>query len=205
MTLNIPPSEKMSVLLVDDDTVITAMIKTNLNQQGYETSIVNSVAEAKKWLSQNIAPDIVILDYNMPESLGIELSPLLNQTNIPFILLTAYSDDHIIHDASQHGAIGYLVKPISTQQLIAAIETAIPKANKITNLEESVSNLQNTLDQKRTVSLACGMIAMHLGTDAESAEKAIRKMARDNNRKLIEVAEDVCSAVNLISTFKTFI
>jgi response regulator NasT len=184
-----------TILLVDDDRLIISTLSVGLRNYGYQVDTAVSVDKAIRWLDSNERPSLVILDVNMPERNGLELAKYLSELdNIPFILLTAYSDQDIISRANEAGAMGYLVKPVHINQLIPAIETALSRANYQKDLFEKKSQLQTALDSDRTLSIAIGIMMVQFQVGRETAIKLLRKHSRMKNIKLHELALVVIKA-----------
>jgi AmiR/NasT family two-component response regulator len=178
-----------SLLLVEDDRLIISTLTTGLKRAGYNVNSAESVTEAESWLDSNERPDLVLLDVHMPDRSGLELTKRLEELHhIPFILLTAHSEQEIIIQATESGAMGYMVKPVDITQLIPAIETAISRANELQDLRVDKKKLQEVLDNDRSVNVAVGIIMDQRGIGREDALNEIRKTARSNHISLITLA-----------------
>lgn len=191
-----------SVLFVDDDRLILSTIKEGLQHAGFLVDTCESVDEAEVWLSQHQRPDLVLLDMHMPKRTGAELAKYLNeQDHIPFLMLTAYGDEETVSLVTNLGAVGYLVKPVSIAQIIPAVQTAIKRAEEIRKLRYNQKMLQVALDGDRSVSVAVGIVMDRHKLNQNDAFELIRKKARSNHLKLIEVAGeiiDACDDLNFI-------
>jgi Response regulator receiver domain. len=125
--MNSTINSKHTLLLVDDERLVLATLAQGLSKAGYAVSTAESVDEAEALLASGERPDLVILDVSMPGRNGLELAERLHSfDHIPFLLLTAYSDQAIVEQAAACGALGYLVKPVDTRQLVPAIEALWP-------------------------------------------------------------------------------
>lgn len=178
-----------SLLLVEDDRLIISTLTTGLKRAGYNVNSAESVTEAESWLDSNERPDLVLLDVHMPDRSGLELTKRLEELNhIPFILLTAHSEQEIIIQATESGAMGYMVKPVDITQLIPAIETAMSRASELQDLRVDKKKLQEVLDNDRLVSVAVGIIMDQRGINREDALNVVRKTARSNQISLTTLA-----------------
>lgn len=123
---------------------------------------------------------------------GIYLARRLRELDhIPFMMLSAYSEQRLIDQASRHGALGYLVKPLDTPQLLPAIEAALSRANELQSLRETRSQLQAALDSERDISVAIGITMMRYRLQRQDAFELLRKTARSERRKLSELASEL--------------
>ena len=189
------PRSKASILLVDDDRLILATMATGLMQAGYAVNTTESVDEAEAWLESNPRPDIAIIDINMPERSGLELPARLNQLDhIPFIFLTARSEPDINIQANALGAMAYLVKPIDSQQLIPAIQTALCRAQDFKHMKSQQQQLQTALDGDRSVSIAIGIIMDQYRINYDDANAMLRNSARSKRLKLIDLATSIVNS-----------
>ena len=131
---------KTTILLIDDDPLITEPLSRSLRQQNYEVLVA---ANGRLGLQTALAqrPDIVILDVMMPEMDGWEVCrELRQQSGVPILMLTALGEeiDRIL--GLELGADDYLTKPFSTRELLArikamlrrvAIDQAVPIAHTL--------------------------------------------------------------------------
>jgi DNA-binding NarL/FixJ family response regulator len=118
--------DEVRVLVVDDHDLFRTGLKTLLEEQG-----VNVVGEAANGqtairLASELAPDVIIMDLNMPGLTGVEttrkLAGIAPLTRV--VVLTISADDDDVMDAVMAGACGYLLKDSSIQELIAGIGAA---------------------------------------------------------------------------------
>ena len=184
-----------NILLVDDDRLVLSTLSRGLIGAGYSVSTAESVDDAEAFLAGGERPDLVILDVNMPGRSGLELVERLRSfDHIPFMLLTAYSDQEIVDRATASGALGYLVKPVDTPQLLPAIKAALARAKDIQGLQASAQQLQGALNSEREISIAIGITMVQYRLGRKAAFELLRKTARSQNRKLVELATDVIGA-----------
>lgn len=184
-----------SLLLVDDDRLILSTLSSGLTRAGYQVSTAESVIEAEDWLNKNEKPDLVILDVRMPDRDGLELADQLSALyRIPFIMLTAHSEQDIFAHANMLGAMGYLVKPVDITQLIPAVETAITRGKEMEGLRGTKQQLQIALDADRSVSVAVGIVMDQNRIGRKEAMEILRNSARNNHFKLTDLASNIINS-----------
>lgn len=118
-----------TILIIEDELVIAENTKL-LIQQFYPDSKVHIAGCAKEMHAtlELIHPDVALLDIRLGDSEnGIVLSETLNKQRIPFIFLTAHGDQQTISTAVKTNPLGYMVKPVSKQDLLANLELAFAK------------------------------------------------------------------------------
>lgn len=188
--------ETKRLLLLDDDRLVLATLGEGLRQAGYRVTTASSVEEAEEVLAAG-GIDLAILDVRMPGLSGIDLAWRLHDANndVPFIFLTAYSDEELVEQASEAGAMGYVVKPADPDRLVPAIEAAFARAADVRKLRETGRQLQTALDADRDVSLAIGILMERRRLGRQDAFELLRGQARTERRKLIDLAREVVLAV----------
>lgn len=196
-----PHSESTSphLLLVEDDRLILSTLANGLRRAGYQVTAADSQDDAEAFLAGGVRPDLAILDVHMPRGDGLQLAQRLREfEQIPFIMLSAYSDAPTVDKATAQGALGYLVKPLDVHQMVPSIEAALVRASELRGLKTTGSQLQNALDTERAVSVAVGitMVQYRLGRDA--AFKLLRDSSRSQRRKLADVANDLIRSIETL-------
>lgn len=147
-----PGVGRRCILTVDDDRILLARLQAGLHQGGYEVLQANSAEKALALLAQR-RPDLALLDISMSGMSGLELARhLREETTIPFMFLSSHEQSDIVRQAAEHGAIGYLVKPVDTRQILPAVEAALTRAGEIRHLRQIGSELASALATGRTMS-----------------------------------------------------
>lgn len=201
--MTIETTEPKRLLLLDDDRLVQATLGEALRLAGYRVVTASSVEEAEEVLAVG-GVDLAILDVRMPGESGIDLARRLHaaDSDVPFIFLTAYSDEELVEQASEAGAMGYVVKPADPDRLVPAIEAAFARAADLRKLRQTGRQLQSALDADRDVSLAIGIMMERRRLGRQDAFELLRGQARTERRKLIELAREVVLAaekLNLVS------
>mgnify|MGYP000377179615 CR=1 FL=1 len=133
----------MKILIVDDETLGLARLKRMLGTLEYTDILEASNAEEALEAVKDTVFDLAFLDINMPRTSGIELAYELryHQENMAIIFQTAYSEHAL--EAFDIGAIGYLVKPFSIDQLKQSIERLKTSVKKDEGLRIMSKNGEN--------------------------------------------------------------
>jgi phosphoserine phosphatase RsbU/P len=143
----------VNILIAEDDPVSSYMLETTLSKWGYSVTIANDGDLALQTLQQKDAPQLVILDWMMPNLDGIELCRKLREDpakqSTYIILLTAKSDKKDVVIGLDMGADDYITKPFDSEELRARVrvgarmvELQNTLANRITQLEEAIANVK---------------------------------------------------------------
>ena len=112
----------------------------------------------------------------------------------PIIILSAHTEPGLGVEAANVGAHAYLVKPFTENQLKPAIELALAAFEKSQQLEEKLHQANEALESRKVVERAKGILMRQTGLDEEAAYLRLQKTARNENRKLAEVAKAIILA-----------
>lgn len=123
----------LQILIVEDEFITQKTISNYLIEIGYEIAgLAMSAKEAKEILDTKTV-NFIILDINIKgEHNGIWLGNYIKENyNLPFIYLTAYSDNETISNALESEPFSYLVKPFQKHDLLTSIEVSVLNYNKL--------------------------------------------------------------------------
>ena len=114
------------ILAVDDVSVFLTTLQTHLHDTPYKLTCVNSGDAAIRFLADH-APDLFILDIDMPDMNGFELAEKIRQVghNAPIIFLTGNTSTEFVQKAFEKGASDFLTKPINKKYLLDRINKYI--------------------------------------------------------------------------------
>lgn len=119
-------SASVSVMLVDDQTLVREGIKSLLQLAGH-IEIMGEASDGIEALDalSGITPDVILMDIRMPRMDGIETLKTLTAEGIaiPVIILTTFDDHELVLSAIRAGARGFLLKDVSLESLVDAIDT----------------------------------------------------------------------------------
>ena len=117
-----PARTRPLVLFADDDSALTATADRALRERGYDVvTALDGMAGIR--LAQERQPDMIFLDIVMPEQNGLQvLSSVRQYSKAPVIMLTETSGIEWVRQAMSLGADGYMIKPFSTDDLLAKVE-----------------------------------------------------------------------------------
>ncbi len=119
-------SEMIRVFLVDDQTLVRQGVRSLLAlAEGIE--VVAEASDGREAVARipEVAPDVVLMDMRMPVMSGLEALQALSRSGQlpPTIILTTFDDDQLVLAGLKAGARGYLLKDVSLEQLVGAIQT----------------------------------------------------------------------------------
>lgn len=183
----------MRLIVVEDDPLVAEGIVASLELIDHEVIGVAHNGKDALRLAREMAPDMLIMDINLPDLSGIEVVRVLEEdATIPCVFLTAYTDRDLINQASQlEGIYGYIVKPASEGELKAAIDIAMTRYKEKNELQASLRDAQKSLAVRKLVERAKGVLMDNMGLKEQDAVLMMRKRSNEQNKKMEEVAQDI--------------
>lgn len=122
----------IKVLVVEDEEAISLLLKYNLKAEGFAVTVVDDGDEAFTTANE-LQPDIILLDWMLPNVSGIEICRQLRENNntssIPVIMLTARAEEEDRLRGFEKGADDYVTKPFSMKELVARMHAVLRRTN----------------------------------------------------------------------------
>ena len=182
----------LKIIIADDESIIRLDLKQMLEEAGHKVIAEATDGRQALDLTRKLYPDLVIMDVKMPNMDGITAAGIIHEENLaPVLLLTAYSQQDVVEAASSSGVIAYLVKPIKEEQLFPAIEIAISRFGDIQALEAQIARLKETLELRKLVERAKGILMELHGLNEDIAYKKLQQYAMNKRKGIKEVAQAV--------------
>ncbi len=151
------------VLIVEDEAPVRQMIAFNLNRAGFAVDEAADVATARSRIADN-PPDLVLVDWMLPDSSGLELTRALKRDeahkNLAIIMLTARAEEQSKILGLDGGADDYVTKPFSARELLARINAVLRRSSVETGGPLAAGQLQLRPDEHRVF---CAEEELHLG------------------------------------------
>jgi AmiR/NasT family two-component response regulator len=185
-------SELIRVLIAEDEALIRLDLKEMLEEEGY--TVVAEVGDGQQAVDQarELAPDLVILDIQMPVLDGLSAAEQIAGARIaPVIVLTAFSQRELVERARDAGAMAYLVKPFSKNDLVPAIEVARARFAELSALDGEVRSLEERLEARKVVEKAKGRLMEERGITEAEAFRLIQRTAMNQRMSMKALAETI--------------
>jgi response regulator NasT len=166
-------------------------IVETLRDQGFD--VVGEAGDGNKAveLAFELKPDLMVMDIKMPDLDGLSAAEKISALKIPVVLLTAFSQQELVTRAAEVGAMAFLVKPFSPQDLLPAIEIALSRHSQLIALEAEVSDLGERLETRKLVERAKGVLSEKMKLTEPEAFRWIQKASMDRRLSMADVARTV--------------
>jgi response regulator NasT len=182
---------KRRIVVAEDESLIRMDIVETLKDQGFD--VVGEAGDGLKAieLAKELKPDLMVMDIKMPDMDGLSAAEQIAQLRIPVVFLTAFNQQELVSRASEVGAMAFLVKPFSPDDLLPAIEVALSRHQQLTQLEMEVSDLTERLETRKLVERAKGVLGVQMGLSEPEAFRWIQKAAMDRRIGMVDVAKTI--------------
>lgn len=123
-------SNKLRILVVDDEPNIREVVELYLQREGYEVEVAGDGAAALQAIERK-SPDLIVLDLMLPAINGLQITRILREGdyNIPIIMLTAKSEEADRITGLELGADDYVTKPFSPKELVARVKAVLRRVS----------------------------------------------------------------------------
>lgn len=181
---------KNAIVVVDDDPIIRMDIREMLEEGGYWVAGEAKNGEEAVELVARLKPDLAIMDIKMPVMSGIKASQIIRklQQDTSILLLTAYSQKELVKDAREAGVAAFLVKPISEEDLLPAVEIALSQKEKMDSLKQDIKQLQQSIEERKVIEKAKGIVMQAYSLTEEEAYKKMREASMIDRIPLSKLA-----------------
>jgi response regulator NasT len=179
------------IVVAEDESLIRMDIVETLRSQGFD--VVGEAGDGLKAieLARSLSPDLMVMDIKMPDMDGLSAAEQIAELRIPVVFLTAFNQQELVARASEVGAMAFLVKPFSPEDLFPAIELALSRHQQLTQLESEVADLNERLETRKLVERAKGVLGVQMGLSEPDAFRWIQKAAMDRRIGMVDVARTI--------------
>ena len=191
------PMAEVRILIAEDNELAARTLAEQLTSLGYRVAGVAGTAEVVR-VCEQLRPDLVLMDMQRPELGGNAAKQIGERTSTPVVIMTAFSDVMSVHKAEEAGALAYLVKPVNPEELPPAIDIALARHRELQRLRGQVEDLQETLDSRKLIERAKGILMKRLNIGDAEAEARLRQRAKEKKTSVKAVAQAIVDSDALL-------
>lgn len=184
-------TKKPTVVICDDEPIMVMNLTEMLEGAGFD--VVGSGEDGFAAIEEckDKKPDLALLDIKMPLLDGLTAAKVIHEEKLcgTIILISAYSDTSYIDAASQHGAFGYLVKPVDEKTLLATIKIAMARTKDLQSLSNEVDKVNKDMITRKKLERAKGHVMKTRHLDEADAYNLIRDISKQRNLSMETVAD----------------
>ena len=182
---------KRRVVVAEDESLIRMDVVETLRENGFD--VVAEVGDGALAVAAVIEhkPDLVVMDIKMPNMDGLTAAEHMAEHKVAVVLLTAFSQKELVDRANQAGAMAYVVKPFTPNDLLPAVEIALSRHAQLIALEHEIADLNERFETRKLVDRAKGLLNEKMNLSEPEAFRWIQKASMDRRLTMQEVAQTV--------------
>lgn len=187
------------MLLIDDGAHRVALIRDELTRQGHEVvGVIDSAIVVHECVTR-LKPDVVIVDSESPSRDTLEHIATLSGSNPrPVVVFAEDDSDEPLQRAMQAGVSAYVVAGLQPHRLASVLKVAIARFEQEKSLREQLVDAEAQLSSRRVIERAKTILMQQRGLNEDAAHKQLRKLAMDRGEKLVELAQRLIDAHELL-------
>jgi response regulator NasT len=191
------------VLVIDDHGPSRTQLSHILLQSGYAIVGAGTTGKSAVVFAHTKTPDVILMAVGLPDIDGIQAAQeIMNAKPLPVVIITSHHDAATIERAKSAGVMGYLVKPLRAAELRPAIELAISRFQEFVALQVENSTLKETLEARKIIERAKGLLMEKRNLTEEQAHSLIKKASMNMRKPMADVAQAILLAGGLLSDKK---
>lgn len=190
-----------TVLIIEDDSTFAQIISGFLTKNGYQTTVINSIAKGLKALSEQ-SYNLLLIDYRLPDGNGIDILNYRREASLttPAIIMTSFNDVRTAVKSIQLGAVDYITKPINPEELLMVVKNALQQKGKTekttSNFIKGTSDVAKKLYQHIDLVATTDMSVLIQGESGTGKEFAARTLHQQSSRKTKPFIAVDCGALS---------
>ena len=187
------------MLLIDDGAHRVALIRDELTRQGHEVvGVIDSAIVVHECVTR-LVPDVVIVDSESPSRDTLEhIATLSGSSPRPVVVFAEDDSDEPLQRAMQAGVSAYVVAGLQPHRLASVLKVAIARFEQEKSLREQLVQAEAQLSSRRVVERATTILMQQRQLDEDAAHRLLRKLAMDRGEKLVQMAERLIDAHELL-------
>jgi len=183
---------KRRVLVIDDHLPSKTFLITALAEKGF--NVVGESARGKDAavLAKTTIPDVILMAVGLPDVDGISVArEIMEESPLPIVLLTSHYEAENIERAKGSGVMAFLIKPLREEELFPTIELAISRFAEFISLRRENEDLKKTLEARKVIERAKGILMKSRGLSEPEAFALIRKKSMETRKPMADIAQAI--------------
>jgi len=167
-----------------------------------EYEVIGPAADGEQAIEmcREMQPDMALLDIRMPKRDGLAAAEVIFQRfGVPVVIFSAFSDAEYVETGNRVGVFGYLLKPVTQDQLRVGISVAWGRFLDSVTQQSEISRLKGRLEDRKIVEQAKWVIVQRKGISEPDAMKLLQRQARNNRRSLADVCKSLLENEELLA------
>lgn len=193
-------TQDLCILVVEEDAAKVRQIVDALRDAGWRDIHALAQPIGLRNAIKKISPDIVLIDLANPDRDTLEHLSLVSDTDArPVAMFVDHTDDELTQAALAAGVSAYVVDGLQMNRIKPVLETAIARFQLVRQMKSELDAAKRALEDRKTIDRAKGYLMRQRGLTEEEAYGLLRKTAMDQGRKVIDIAQALVTAADILS------
>ena len=189
----------LKILVIDENRIRASIIEAGLRDAGHhDVTLLPDVSGIAARI-ETLQPDVIVVDLENPNRDMLEsMFQLSRAVKRPIAMFVDRSDSASIEAAIEAGVSAYVVDGLRKERVKPVIEMAIIRFNAYSRMARELEEARGELESRKVVDRAKGILMTSRGMSESEAYQLLRKTAMNQNRKLVDVAQGLVTAADLL-------
>jgi two-component system, response regulator / RNA-binding antiterminator len=191
--------QNLKIVIVDESAIRAAILEEGLREAGY--AHVMRIGETKNLLARIYAldPDVILIDLENPSrDILKQMFQMSRAVKRPVAMFVDQSDADSIRSAVDAGVSAYIVDGLKKERIKSILDLCISRFNAFSRLQSELEHARNALDERKVIDRAKGILMRAKSLSEESAYVLMRRTAMNENKKVIDIAQSIITAAELL-------
>ena len=195
---------ELRVMLVDESQARSSALADLLQSVACEVVVCLSPEEDLLAEVARYRPDVVIIDIDLPSRDTLESLRCVQASDPrPMVMFSQDDNGETIRRAVQAGVSAYVVDGVQAHRVRPILEAAIARFDEHRRLQVELDRARSELESRKKIERAKGIVMMQRGIGEPAAYRLMRKAAMDQSRRLVEIADSIIAAAELLGGRET--
>lgn len=186
--------------MVDPDPARATVLKAGLETSGAEIVAVATPTDDLVLCVQRTTPDVIIIDLDSPSRDTLEsLHAVRREQPRPIVMFVDNSDERMIEEAMRAGVSAYIIDGLNAKRVKPIVDVAIARFKEYQALRQELEKTRTILSERKVVDRAKGILMEQKQMSEDEAYRALRKLAMDQNKRLVDVAQTLITYAKLLN------
>ncbi|MFP6775597.1 MAG: ANTAR domain-containing protein [PS1 clade bacterium] len=189
----------LKIILVDENTGRSAMLRRALQDKGHEVICRMDSSSNLQNSNEMTHADVVIVNSDIPdEEVFANLTDVNKTKPKPIVMFAEKSSSEMANSAIKSGVNAYIVDGLEENRVQPIIDVAIARFREFQALKDELDATRSMLSERKAVEKAKGLLMEHKEITEDEAYQSLRKMAMNKNKRIVDVSESVINAFELL-------
>ena len=189
----------LSILIIDENRIRASIIEDGLREAGHARVVVLHDVKQVTRTIQNSDPDVIVIDLENPQRDTLEhFFSLSRVVQRPIAMFVDRSDRAMIEKSVEAGVSAYFVDGLRKERIKPILDMAISRFNAFAKLRQELAEVRSELEDRKIVDRAKGILMKTRSISEAEAYALLRSTAMNQNRKLVEIAQSLITAADLL-------